>query len=486
MIKKIIHLISKEELLPLWAGLASGLYPIAFYYSKNFNFVNSWSHLLFFVLVFLCLPIAVNYIFYFFYKKKHLNSYKYFVLPTLNALAFFSMAIIAMESQMTNKMFAVALVLTFIVAFACLIFYKKALFPKIMVLQLVLFVISMYTVSIVVWGYLRRSDTWISSPDHIDSIIFKKRPNIYVLQPDGYVNPSELKKGYYQYDNSEFETKLSDLGFKVYQDFRSNYPSTTSSNSSMFAMKHHYFNQKDERNTILNLNPVVKILKNNNYTTHFFAEIPYLMANRPKISFDYTNIQLKDVAFLGRGFGERRDMIAEVKPLLASQQGSNFYFFERLIPGHINTYPDKSKTFEIQRNKYLSDLQKANLWLEELITLIQSHDPEGIIIIIADHGGYVGWEYSLQSFIKTQDRDLLYSAYSALLAIYWAGEAPESDQYLKTSVNLFRILFSHLAEDLSLLDHLQEDTSVNRLREGEPTGVYKMIGSDGTIIFEEP
>ena len=72
------------------------------------------------------------------------------------------------------------------------------------------------------------------------------------------------------------------------------------------------------------------------------------------------------------------------------------------------------------------------------------------------------------------------------MAIYWAGEAPESDQYLKTSVNLFRILFSHLAEDLSLLDHLQEDTSVNRLREGEPTGVYKMIGSDGTIIFEEP
>lgn len=484
--KKFIVFLGKDCVLPLLAGLASGMYPVAFYYSKNFGFVNSWSHLWFFLLVFISLPIAVNYLFYFFYLKKHLEAYKSFVLPVLNGLAFFIMVIVAMDSKIGNKMFVLAVALAFLVGLLCFYFYKKGLFTKILVIQFLLFAVAMYPLSKVIKYYLSLSDSWIVQPDHIENVVFDTKQNIYVIQPDGYINPSELRRGYYNFDNSEFEEKLTALGFKIYEGFRSNYPSTTSSNSSMFSMKHHYFNQVDERNTILNLNPVVKIFKNNGYKTHFFAEIPYLMANRPKISFDYTNIQMKDVSYLGRGFGEKHDLIAEVKPFLANQQGKNFYFFERLLPGHVATYPDKSKTVASERQNYLNNLQVANTWLLELIEAIDRHDPNGLIIIVADHGGYVGWEYSLQSQSKTDDRDLLYSGFSALLAIKWNGEAPEIDRHLKTTVNLFRVLFSHFSGDETLLENLQEDSSINSLKIGTPTGVYKVLDEDGNVIFETP
>src|SRR5690606_19800681 len=161
-------------------------------------------------------------------------------------------------------------------------------------------------------------------------------------------------------------------------------------------------------------------------------------------------------------------------------------FFEKLHPGHIKVYEESIGTVEAERQKYLKKLQESNGWLEELIDVIQQNDPNGLIVIIADHGGYVGWEYSLQSHSKTDDRDLLYSGFSTLLAIKWNGEIPESDEQLKTSVNLFRILFSHLSDDDSLLNNLQDNSSYNKLTIGEPLGIYKVLDTNGNVVFEKP
>jgi len=396
-IKKIVEFLNKDNMLPLISGVAAGAYPMAFYYSKNFNFVNSLSHLIFFSAIFLALPIAVNYLCYLIYKKNHLSQYKTFVLPALNGLAFFILAIIAFNSKIDNKKFAIAVVLAFLVAFACLFLKKKQLFSKVIIIQFLLLLVVMYPLSKTLYSYFSRSDSWMEQPDHIEKVVLKQRPNIYVIQPDGYVNPSELKQGHYNFDNSEFENKLTNLGFKIYQDFRSNYPSTLSSNSSLFAMKHHFFSQVDERNTIMNKNPVVEILKNNGYKTHFLAEAPYLLANRPKVNFDYSNFKMSEIPFLGRGLVVEKNIIDDVKPLLENQQGANFYFCEKFQPGHIKVYKEAAGTVEEERQTYLADLQQSNKWLEELISIIQQNDPNGLIVIIADHGGYVGWEYSLQS-----------------------------------------------------------------------------------------
>src|SRR5690606_23890323 len=157
-------------------------------------------------------------------------------------------------------------------------------------------------------------------------------------------------------------------------------------NSSMFAMRHHYFNQVDERGTIMNLNPLVQILKSNHYKTHFLAEKPYLLANRPRINFDYINFKMNEIPFLGRGFGVNKSILEDIKPILENQVGANFYFLEKLQPGHISVYKETAGTVEEEKEKYLDDLQNVNEWLKELIGMILSHDENALIVIIADHG----------------------------------------------------------------------------------------------------
>lgn len=483
-LRKCIQFLSKDSVLPLIAGLASGLYPMAFYYSKNFNFVNSWSHLYFFLATFLILPITINYLAYFIFKNKHLSRYKTAVLPLLNALAFFILIIIAIDSRIGNKKLVLAVFLAFVVAITC--HYIKKLFPKILTIQFILLLVVSYPLAKTIKYFIGRTDHWIEQPDHIMDVKLKTKPNIYVIQPDGYVNHKELSKGYYQFDNSHFENWLNTQDFVLYPDMRSNYPSTMSSNSSMFAMKHHYYNQVDERGTIMNLNPLVDILKNNNYKTHFLAEIPYLLANRPKVNFDYVNFKMREIPYLGRGFGVNKSILEDVVPLLKNQTGSNFYFFEKLQPGHISTYKKSGGSVNQEKEEYLDELQKANEWLKELITLILDNDTNALIVIIADHGGYVGWEYSLQSSTKTQDRDLLYSSFSTMLAIRWNDKKEaENMDMLKTSVNLFRVVLAHLSQDASLLQNLQENGSYLRISEGAPVGLYKVLDESGEVVFEK-
>ena len=94
-------------------------------------------------------------------------------------------------------------------------------------------------------------------PDDIEKVQFKKRPNIYYIQPDGYVNFSEMVKGYYKNDNSAFKHFLEDNGFKNYDDIRSNYTSTLVSNSATFSMMHHYYNNGFNFTEIANAREII-------------------------------------------------------------------------------------------------------------------------------------------------------------------------------------------------------------------------------------
>lgn len=482
--KRIINFLSRESLLPLIAGLASGLYPWAFYFTNNFKFVNSIEHFFFFLIVFIALPTISYYLIYFLMRKKYPELYKKLVLPFVSSFVFFFLSMIALFAYVGYKKILLAFFLAVVVATACA--YFKKLYPKVLALQFLLVLTTLYTLTYLAKESLFASDQWLEQPAAIENINFKKKPNIYVIQPDGYVNFSELKKGHYKYDNTEFEEWLEEENFILYNNFRSNYTSTLTSNSSMFAMSHHYGELLDERNVIMNLNPVLKIFNKNEYKTHFFAEIPYLMVNRPNISFDYMNFDMKDVPYLSKGLDSKRNIFEDLPAAFAQEEEANFYFFEKILPGHITTFKDKAKPKEIEREGYLDNLKKANEWLKELVTKISEHDPEAMIVIVADHGGYVGWDYTQQSHIKSHDKDLLYSAFSSALAIKWPEKnLPEEDLQFKTSVNLFINLFAYLSEDYTLLNEYQEDASYIEIKEGAPQGTYKVIDGDGNIVFEK-
>ncbi len=338
------------------------------------------------------------------------------------------------------------------------------------------------------------SSAWTQQPDDIESVIFQKTPNIYYMQPDGYVNFSELEKGFYNLDNSVFESYLVENKFKNYPDFRSNYLTTLTSNSATFMMKHHYYNNGKDysemlnaRKNIISENAVLSVFKNNGYKTHFITEHPYLMVNRPKIGFSYTNFTYHDIPYITTGFNVEREIYPDLERAIASKsEEGNFFFIEFFEPSHVSSTKSASKGKSIERERWLEKREVANTKIIKMVDLIVEKDPDALIMIMADHGGFVGLDYTEEISKQTSDRDVIYSAFGSMLSIRWPNaEVPIMDSNLKSCVNVFRVLFSYLSNDQKYLEHLQEDRSYVILKEDAPKGIYEYIDENGHITSKK-
>ncbi|MCB0468975.1 MAG: sulfatase-like hydrolase/transferase, partial [Aequorivita sp.] len=351
-----------------------------------------------------------------------------------------------------------------------------------------------FTLTPVIIKQLNYSKEWMIQPDGIETAVFKKKPNIYFIQPDGYVNFSEMKKGNYNIENTAFETFLTDNNFKNYPNFRSNYGATLPTNSSLFMMKHHYYNNGsdftetiDARTVIVSDNSVLRILKNNGYRTFLLTEQPYFLTNKPKLGYDFCNFSTEEISFVTTGLGNPRDVIKPFEDYLETySEGPNFFFVEIFNPGHIINREAKSKGIAGEREHYIESLKEADKKLTELTKTILNKDPEALIIIMADHGGFVGMKSVEDSYTKSTDPDLVNSIFSSILAIHWPnGEAPKFDNKLKTSVNLFRILTSYLSENDLYLANLQPDESYIIIYYGATQGTYQYLDGEGNVVFKK-
>ncbi len=74
-------------------------------------------------------------------------------------------------------------------------FYKQV--KKVIVIQLILACIGIYTLTPSILKEINYSNDWMNQPDDIENVKFAKKPNVYFIQPDGYANISELKKENY-------------------------------------------------------------------------------------------------------------------------------------------------------------------------------------------------------------------------------------------------------------------------------------------------
>lgn len=481
--------IETDNNYPILIALSSGLYPLFNYYNGNFTLLNSWSQFAFFVMIFLVCPTVVFYlIHYIIYKIEIFKKYSNYIFSILN-FSWFGFLLLLITLGLRLKILAIIMLLAIIFG----VVLRKHI-NKIIVIQLVLAVFVSFQLVPNVYRNLTYTEEWKNQPDDIENVVFKKSPNIYVIQPDGYANFSELIKSPYSFDNNEFESFLLNKKFKFYPNFRSNYFSTLSSNSSMFSMKHHYYNRPNKnsnelynsRNNIVGDNLVLTILKNNGYKTFLLLNTSYLLLNRPKLAYDYCNIDYSELSFFVRGFNLEKAIEDELPQLIRENSASNnFFFLEQISPGHISTTKFYSNGVEAEREIYLKKLKQANTWLKNTISLIEKNDNNAIIIIAADHGGFVGLEYTMESMTKQENDDLVKSIFTTVLAIKWPdGIAPEYDSKLKTNVNLFRILFTYLSSDQSYLKNLQEDKSYLKIQRGAPYGVYENIDNNGKVVFK--
>jgi hypothetical protein len=384
------------------------------------------------------------------------------------------------------------LLLVFLIAFA-LSFVLFNHLKKAIKFQFLLAVVGLIFLAPTIQKYMSYNNDWQSQPDHIDAVIFKSTPNIYVIQPDGYIGLSEIGQGNYEKDDTAFKTFLSDHNFTTYPNFRSNYYSTLSSNSALFAMKHHYYNRTAQvgsellmaRDVIISENPVLSILKNNDYATSLILENSYLLASRPKMGYDFSNIAYSDLPIVSSGFEFKNDVLKDLEVAFKNRkEGRHFYFIERIIPGHIATLKSYSEGKDIEREKYAARLEEANTWLMDMVGLINREDAEALIIIVSDHGGFVGYDYSGQSHEKPKNRANTFSMFSSLLAIKWPKNSNEYDGNIKSSVNLFRTVFSVLSEDKSLIKSTQSDASYLTVNEGAALGIYEVIDENNNAVFK--
>ena len=276
------------------------------------------------------------------------------------------------------------------------IFLNKYL-NKVVVIQFILAIISLLSFA---QNNYAISNKWKNLPDDILNINFKKKPNIYFIQPDGYVNFSELKGENYNTDFTDFENYLADNGFTYYYDFRSNYYSTLSSNSATFNMKHHYYNDKPQlsevlnaRNNIVSENAVLSIFKQNGYSTHFISELPYLLLNKTKLGFDTSNFIDDEISYISKGLGKPVDILNPLKKEFFNKSDlSKFFFIEFFNPGHITANKRYSKGKELEKketanrlshvpNEHVKDIDSLFVLEREIIRILLLYGNEAVTFI---------------------------------------------------------------------------------------------------------
>jgi len=470
--------------IPLLAGFISGLYPFLFFYSNNYTSVNSWQHAGFFFICYVVTAMAaVGMAFVLFSTIEKLKPYKAHLLFVLPVMVMASMLSYAMFFTFKKK---VLLALLIILVFLSLKLHKH--YKRLLALIVFMALMPLFKVAVHIYEDVRPM-RWAELPDDIVKAKFRHRPNIYMIQPDGYAGKSIMEKPPYSYTN-DFYGWLENNGFKVYEDFRSNYPASLTSNASMFAMKHHYFDavmfpaieMPRARKVILD-NSAVKIFKNNGYTTYFLAEDEYFQQNLSDGIYDYYNIKKTDIPLSTNGGKLEREVFGDLEFAVNEEiSRPKFVFVEKVLPHHIHF---DGTGIEAERKEYLEKTQEANNWLKKAIALIESKDKNAVIIILSDHGGWVGTK-DITEFHTTDRQELIRSAFGNMAAIRWNGVTHDVyDLRLRSSVNVFRVLFSALSENTSYLEHLEKDESYNIHWGSFNNSVHKVIDANGKVVREK-
>ncbi len=448
-----------RDLNPVLTGLICGFYPMVFYCSNNFWAVNSWNHFWFFLLSFIGISIAiflaVSVVFKLSSKIARYRSHILFVTIIMTVGTLLSWA---MYLDFKKKMLLALLIVSVLVALKLHSHYKKLL-----VLVLIMSVIPTVNCAIKLIEQQQSMD-WTLLPDSIVEAKFKKTPNIYLIQPDGYVAPDMMESELYHFNNPMYDW-LEGENFKVYNSFRSNYPASLSSNSSMLAMRQHLFGKAlfpsiempHARDVLAGNNNAIQILKRNGYTNFFIVQDDYFQQNLPEQHYDYYNIDADKIPYFSNGKNLEAVVFDDLKAAMdtVDTDGPRFFFVEKLLPHHVHFSAPK----EEERNSYIEKIKEVNDWLKNTVTYISEKDPEAIIIILADHGGWVGLG-SYQEMFSTRDPDQINSVFSSLAAIKWNGYLEEGfDKELRSNVNVFRVLFSVLSENPEYLKYMEDNSS---------------------------
>jgi hypothetical protein len=483
------YLESDKQFLNITA-FATGLYPFFQYYSNNISEASSWQQLLFIISICIALPVMLMLIWRSIRKINFLKPFSRFGPSIINTTCF-SVLIGFLLFNFNRKVLLAILVVSFLVSFILFRYLKK-----IVILQLVLAVVSIIgLVPKIIFALQHDNSTWAELSSKELNTTLLKTPNIFIIQPDGYANFSEMSQPPYSFDNSTFENWLYTQGFLNYRNFRSNYYSTYTSNASMFAMKHHYYSNTNRATLkthganeaiVGKYNNVLNILKRNNYKSHLITDNSYFLIDRKPTLYDYYNIKPSQLPFHDSGTVRGVDIQTDFAKVMDTLSGTkNFFFIEKTLPSHIMYTKSYSKGKDIERIEYLDRVKTANEWIKSLVYKINKFDEEALIVIVADHGGLVGLDYTLEAVNRKLDTLETISTFSSMLSIKWPKQMSSSNLNYSSNVNLFRNIFYVLSKNENLIDSYKENSSFLPLKENGNASYYEYIDDKGNFVFNE-
>ena len=352
---KISEAFFNQKFYPVLTGIICGFYPLVFYFSNNYSAINTWEHLGYFTLFFMAIPIAVFLTAaWLFELSETLSKYKPQLLFVLIVMTVATLMSQAMYFTIKKKMLLALLVITVLAAWKL-----HSHFKKLLIFILLMSIIPTVNCAIMIVEHQAKMK-WTKLPDSIMEAKFKSTPKIYMLQPDGYVGQDMMESELYHFNNP-FYSWLEDEGFKVYPNFRSNYPASLTSNSSMFSMKQHRFGKvlfpsidmPNARDLIAGENNAIEILKRNGYSNFFIVQDEYFQQNRPIKGYDYYNLDPDEIPYFSNDNNVKKVVFDDLKAAMDTVdiEGPKFYFIERLLPHHIHFAASKEEERDIYIEK---------------------------------------------------------------------------------------------------------------------------------------
>ena len=469
-------------------ALAAGLYPFFHYYGNNFNIADSWPQFIFLFSICVLVPVALVFILPYIFRLGFLRRLRKYYLTSFNFM-YFTGLLGLLIFHFPKGTFVMVLLAAGLLGFALYRFLNK-----IVILQFLLAVMSLVSLIPRLFFVASYDDGWTRISENISEVKFKQTPNIYFIQPDGFANFSDLRKPPYNYLDFQFEHWLSDQGFVHYDDFRSNYFTTLTSNSATFAMKHHYFQNIGKytaktygtAEVIVGDNNALRVLKRNGYKTHLFTDNSFFLLNRKLKAYDFCNVPQNKLSLHKMGRLMEVDIISDFDETLKMQEDEpNFYFIEKTIPGHIRNSKGSTRGIKIEREKYFEGMESANNWLTTLIGMINEHDENPFIVIMADHGGYVGLSYLSELDERKLNEQETASVFTSILSVKWPNNEVPDNLSLKSSVNIFRNMFYYLSDNPLVLESYQSDSSFIYTMENNFVEVYECLDENGTYGYKK-
>lgn len=483
---KIVRYLKSDDHYWWTVSLLPGLYAISYLYLNNYTLVNSWTQFIYLLLYMIVLPSFIVIGIHYLIKNKNAR-----IKNTVSSSLLIIISSITLSLVIYLGWRWKALILVGIIGIIGSWLFGKHYKKGVLVLGFMT-ILGFLQLGFYFFADVFSKENWVKESPLIKTE-FQKKPNIYLIQPDGYASKVALDNKHYNYDNTDFYKELIDQQFIINHNYRSNYSSTLTSNAVLFTGQHHFYengNLKNElfnaRQVIMGNNPVLEAFKNNGYHTTAILQHRYLLLNHPDVAYDRINISNSELSILP-DYELDKDYLNDLKAAVetAPNDQPQFYFIEILEPGHITGLKAKNTTVTKERDKYVMDLNETNIKLFHMIDYITDKDPTGIIIMAADHGGFVGYNYTGESYEKSTDDIALKEAiFGALFAI----KAPKDFQFyqsnIKSSISLFPTLLSYLAEK-PIETTKFNNSSYQLIKNGTQRGIYRYYDEDGNPVTEK-